>query len=68
MQYLKSFDAHSSRQSLIAGVYNKGQYVKIAGRTARFCGVYKGQPVFANGATLTEVNERFVRICVNFGF
>jgi len=68
MKYLKAFDAHTSRQSIVSGLYNKGQYVKIAGRTARFCGVYKGKPVFANGSTLAELNVRFARICANFGF
>lgn len=66
--YIQSFDLHQARQAALAGKFQIGQYVKIAGKTARYAGVYRGEIITAKGETLAEINQRFARILNAYGF
>lgn len=68
--YLKSFDLHANRQAIVTGTLKirSGQYVRVAGKLARFVAVINGQIVVANGVTFAEINRRFKAIRAAYGF
>lgn len=67
--YLKSFDLHAHRKAIVSGTLKirSGQYVRVAGKLARFVAVVNGQIIVANGATFAEVNRRFKAIRLAYG-
>lgn len=67
--FLKSFDLHTHRQAIVTGNFKvrSGQYVRVAGKLARFVALVNGQIIVANGATFAEVNRRFKAIRSAYG-